>query len=223
MTASSLREAKKSRDIRTGMAERRRPNPADDIGVRSKYFDHHFKTTVHKIHEGDFCVLSKTDHVIMTTLGSCISVCMTDPVVKVGGRNHFLLFSDRSENGTNGYSMRYGNNAMETLFNEILKRGGIKERLIIKAFGAGNVLNINANIGAKNEAFLKKYIQDEEMKLDTCDLGGNMPRRVAFFPSTGKVFVKHLQRAGDRMIAKEEEHFRKKIEQQPVSGDIELF
>ncbi|PCI32056.1 MAG: chemotaxis protein CheD [Alphaproteobacteria bacterium] len=206
-----------------GFVERRGRDALADIPAGSTYYDHKFDTMVHKINEGGFCVLSRSEHVILTTLGSCISVCMFDPVIKVGGMNHFLLPEERHSERKNNFCMRYGNNAMEILLNEILKRGGQKDRIVLKAFGAGNVLSINANIGEKNQNFLKKYITDESMKLETCDLGGDLPRRVAFFPGTGKAFVKLLRRAGDRNIGRQEEKYRHKIESQHASGDIELF
>jgi len=208
---------------RSTFVERRVQDDMANITGGSNYYDTKFGTMVHKINEGGFCVLSRSDHLIMTTLGSCISVCMYDPVIKIGGMNHFLLPEERNAEKKNSFSMRYGNNAMEILLNEILKRGGQKARLVLKAFGAGNVLSMKADIGVKNQIFLKQYIIDEGMKLETCDLGGNFPRRVAFYPATGKVLVKLLRRASDRKIGMEEETFRKKIGKQHISGDIELF
>ena len=222
LTRPRVREKASQRE-NPDFVERRKQDLMADIPAGSTYYDHKFDTTVHKINEGGFCVLSRSEHVIMTTLGSCISVCMFDPVIKVGGMNHFLLPEERHSERKNNFCMRYGNNAMEKLLNEILKRGGQKDRIMLKAFGAGNVLSINANIGEKNQDFLKKYISDEGMRLETCDLGGDLPRRVAFFPATGKAFVKLLRRAGDCNIGRQEEVYRRKVETQQASGDIELF
>lgn len=223
MKTSSRRKTKVKPRDELPFGERRKKSAIDDIKDRSNYYDHQFDTMVHKIHQGGFCVLSQSDHVIMTTLGSCIAVCMYDPVVRVGGMNHFLLPEEKGVERKNSYCMRYGNNAMETLINEIMKRGGMKDRLIIKAFGAGNVLTIKANIGEKNQSFLEHYIANEKLELETSDLGGDYPRQVAFFPETGKALVKVLCRSGDRIIVQEEENFRKKIEDKPIDGDIELF
>ncbi|MBL4894689.1 MAG: hypothetical protein JKY59_07470 [Emcibacter sp.] len=223
MTAVSNLKTKARRKEYANSAERRQRNNLADIPAGTSYYDVKFGTMVHKINEGGFCVLSRTDHLIMTTLGSCISVCMFDPVLKVGGMNHFLLPQEHGNDPVNSFNLRYGNNAMETLLNEILKRGGQKSRLVLKAFGAGNVLNISANIGAKNQAFLTQYIADEGMTLDICDLGGKLPRGVIFYPATGKAFVKLLHRSSDGKIGRQEEKFRQKIEKQHVSGAIELF
>lgn len=220
MTPASYKTREKDQ---SKFIDRRRRDVVADIPAGTNYYDHNFDTMVHKINEGGFCVLSRSEHVIITTLGSCISVCMYDPVVKVGGMNHFLLPEEQNIDRKDNFSLRYGNNAMEMLLNEILKRGGQKSRLTVKAFGAGNVLSINANIGEKNQDFLKYYIRDEGLKIETCDLGGDFPRRVAFFPATGKAFVKLLRRAGDRKIGAQEEKYRKQIEKQHISGDIEIF
>ena len=124
MKTSSRRKTKVKPREELPFGERRKKSAIDDIKGRSNYYDHQFDTMVHKIHQGGFCVLSQSDHVIMTTLGSCIAVCMYDPVVRVGGMNHFLLPEEKGVERKNSYCMRYGNNAMEILINEIMKRGG---------------------------------------------------------------------------------------------------
>jgi len=203
--------------------DRRRHDAIVDIAAGTNYYDATYGTMVHKINEGGFCVLSRSDHLIMTTLGSCISVCMFDPVVKVGGMNHFLLPAKRGPELGNSRSMRYGINAMEMLFNEVTKRGGKKSRLVIKAFGAGRVLNISNDIGARNQFFLKQYMTNEGMSLAAHDLGGDFPRGVIFYPATGKAFVKLMRRASDAKIGQQEEKFRKRINKEFDFGDVKLF
>lgn len=222
MPLSSLRSTEISPSERMRQ-DRRKSSQFENIPAGSCFFDPKFEAMAHKINEGDYCVLRGSDDLIMTTLGSCISVCIYDLEAKVGGMNHFLLPEGRDGNEENNFCMRYGNNAMEILINEILKRGGMKDRLILKAFGAGNVLKIKADIGPKNIRFLDQYVKAEGLKLATRDLGGDLPRRVAFFPATGKAYVKLLRRASDMNIAKKETNFRKRIGQQQHAGEIELF
>ncbi len=222
MRDSSLELLKNGRN-RQFPVDRRQNEALIDIPAGTNYYDSHYDTMVHKINEGGFCVLSRSSHIIMTTLGSCISVCMHDPEARVGGMNHFLLPECRGAGSGNNLSMRYGINAMETLFNEIIKRGGKKSRLVVKAFGAGKVINITNDIGARNQLFLKQYIADEGLKLATQDLGGNFPRGVIFYPSTGKAFVRILRRASDVRIGEQEERFRKQISDEFSASDIKLF
>ena len=42
------------------------------------------------IHIGD-CYVSTEPAVIYTVLGSCVAVCLFDPVRRIGGMNHILL------------------------------------------------------------------------------------------------------------------------------------
>ena len=71
-----------------------------------------------------------------TLLGSCVAVCMYDPVLRAGGMNHILLPKCR----VGDKSPRCGIHAMELLINELMKLGGDRRRFIAKAFGGGNVL-----------------------------------------------------------------------------------
>ncbi len=208
---------------RPGLKDRRRRIETVEAKVGSTYFNQHFNATVHQINQGGYCVLAQSEDMIMTTLGSCISVCVYDPLIRVGGMNHFLLPENKGAETKNDFSMRYGNNAMEYLINNILRCGGQRERLVLKAFGAGNVLKIKADIGAKNIEFLHQYVKAENLYLETCDLGGNYPRRVAFCPSTGKVFVRILRRTSDLNIVAQETKFRNRIEQETLGGEVELF
>ena len=55
---------------------------------------------------------------ITTVLGSCVSTCLWDPLLRVGGMNHFMLPGDPSAAGSPwGVSARFGVYAMELLIN----------------------------------------------------------------------------------------------------------
>ncbi|MGV8776346.1 chemoreceptor glutamine deamidase CheD, partial [Pseudomonas aeruginosa] len=91
---------------------------------------------------------SGEDLVIVTVLGSCVSVCLRDPLNGIAGMNHFML----PERGLGGDpaspSARYGSHAMELLINRMLALGASRERLQAKVFGGGSVLRqISAAIG----------------------------------------------------------------------------
>ena len=86
----------------------------------------HERWTV-KILPGEYYV-TRSDEAITTVLGSCISACIRDPVLRVGGMNHFMLPEDNSAarhvSTPVGLSTRYGSHAMESLINDLLKLGG---------------------------------------------------------------------------------------------------
>ncbi len=190
-----------------------------------RYYDEKRGLTVVKIYSGDFYVTNKPNEVIMTILGSCVAACIRDPALGIGGMNHFLLPKAQDEVARDAsYAARYGAYAMEELINGILRLGGRKDRLEVKVFGGGNVINNSAMIGDKNVQFVLQFLKDEGLKVAGSDLGGAHARRINYYPDTGKVMLRRLTRETDEaLIKKQEAQFSKTIVQKPVEGDIELF
>ncbi len=174
-----------------------------------------------KIFSGDWYV-TKQHEMLATILGSCVAACIRDPIARVGGMNHFLLPGDENATGLSD-AARYGVFAMESLINGILKAGGRKDRLEIKVFGGGNVIKSSARIGSKNAAFIRHFLNKEGFTLTSQDLEGNHPRRVHYYPQTGKVLVRALKRREDMVVVQEEDRYTRSISAKPVEGNIELF
>ena len=160
---------------------------------------------------------------LATILGSCVSACIRDPILRIGGMNHFLLPGDEKVVTKLSDANRYGVFAMESLINAILKAGGRKERLEIKIFGGGNVTSNSAKIGSKNAAFIRGFLSQEGLKILAEDLEGDLPRRIHYFPDTGEVFMRKLRRKEDMIVVEEEARYSKQISVVPVEGDIDLF
>lgn len=180
-----------------------------------------------RIQPGEYAVTGD-DETLVTVLGSCISACIRDPVAKVGGMNHFMLpedggGGDRWLDPKVGLATRYGSHAMERLINELLKRGGRRERFEIKLFGGGKILISQTDVGTRNIAFIHEFLDKEGLKAVAEDLGGNTPRMLAYFPRTGKARVKHMPPLESRVIAENERAYMTKIGTEDQSGEVELF
>lgn len=190
-----------------------------------RYFDAKENIHVVKIFSGDWYVSTEGNEMIATILGSCISACIRDPIAKVGGMNHFLLPGDeKTEIGHADAAARYGVFAMETLINAIMKAGGNKSRFEVKVFGGGNVLSNSARIGSKNAAFIREFLRKEGYRIVSEDLEGDLPRRLHYYPDTGKVMLRHLRRREDFAVVEEEDKYKKSITVEPAAtGDVELF
>ncbi len=177
-----------------------------------------------KVSPGEHYVTAARDKMIMTVLGSCVAACIRDPVVHVGGLNHFML--PASENGSWGgvnKSLRYGNFAMERLINDILVRGGERRRLEIKVFGGANVLKIETAIGRHNAEFVEDYLAAEGLPIAASHLYGQNPRRIHYYPFTGEVQMLELRRQSDLDVVDIEGHYGEALRRDPVCGSIELF
>ena len=175
-----------------------------------------------KIHSGDCYVTAEPNEVLVTILGSCIAVCVRDPVAQVGGMNHFLLPGDEKGTGLTSAGARYGVNAMEQLINAVLKAGGRKDRLEIKVFGGGNVIRTSSPIGTKNAVFIREFLFREGFRITAQDLEGELPRRIHYYPTTGKVMLRKLRRREDLLVAEEEKRTQMQLKQ-TIEGDIDLF
>jgi len=120
-------------------------------------------------------------------------------------------------------SSRFGNFAMEKLINELLKAGCSRNSLEIKVFGGGNVTETNNAVGTDNAEFVLRYLEAEGLACAAQDLGGVLPRRIHYYPSTGRVVRRLLGTSESTAIRREESDYRSRLREQKTSGDIELF
>jgi len=133
----------------------------------------------------------ETERPISTLLGSCVAVCLYDPVFKLGGMNHFLLPSKRAGATDDTDVVLAGDFAMEVLVNAMLARGARKERLVAKAFGGGNIVSsIRMAIGDRNAEFATEWLAREGIPLTASDFGGPWSRKVICVPNPGEAFCR---------------------------------
>ena len=195
-----------------------------EFGHIRRMQDTRFPYEVAVILPGEYFV-SQEPKVVYTVLGSCISVCLRDPMINVGGMNHFMLAAPASNSALDRWaeSGRYGSFAMELLINGIVKYGGKKERLEAKVFGGGKIYDSTNNIGAKNAGWALDYLENEGVPLLKADVGDLCPRKVYFFTDSGKVLMKKLDRLASKTIEDEEKQYQAKLEEVPVQSDVTLF
>mgnify|MGYP006116297649 FL=1 len=165
------------------------PKPLPGFENVNRYWDRQQNVAAAKILPGEFYV-SVQGEMISTVLGSCISACIRDTKIGVGGMNHFMLPESADgqgsweQNAKNGASSRYGNWAMEFLINEILKQGGRKQNMEVKLFGGGQILANMTDVGKRNIEFAIQYLEQEGLKVIAKNVGGPFPRKVLYFPDT---------------------------------------
>lgn len=210
----------------------RAPNSRQGQPVREHFnhiqrrFDARVNAVVATLHPGDYYVTDGGE-LIGTVLGSCVSACIRDNRLKIGGMNHFMLPIDQSE-GTSAWgntasaATRFGNVAMERLINEIMKSGGRRSDMEVKLVGGGKVLDAMTDVGARNIQFVRDYVRAEGFRIVGEDLGDVYPRKVLYDPVTGSARVKRLART-DRNLVADETRYMRDIDRAPVGGDIELF
>lgn len=189
------------------------------------YYDRYFSRQAVKILPGEYFATAG-DKLIVTVLGSCVSVCLRDSRNGICGMNHFLLPGDtQPAEGFLSESGRYGVHAMDLLINHLLKLGANRSHLQAKVFGGGNVMKgaVSNPVGQRNASFVLDYLQQESIPLLAQDLLGECARKVYFFADSGKVLVKKLKDLHNSTILDRESEYRMRVKYTPPSGDVELF
>ena len=184
------------------------------------YRDHHFNIDTVKVLPGEYYVTTD-DLMIMTVLGSCIAACIWDPKVRVGGMNHFML-----PEGAGDTSGRYGSYAMELLINEMIKLGARRESMQAKVFGGGQVMHsfTTMNVGERNTAFVLDYLQTERISIISKDVLDIHPRKVCYFPATGKAMVKRLAHSHPETLETQERKGNAAVVAKTTAGgSVDLF
>ena len=195
----------------------------DEHLATNRYYDRNFQVDASKILPGEYFV-TEAGMLLVTVLGSCVAACIRDADSGIGGMNHFML-SDDGGRETVGGSARYGTYAMEVLINHLLKMGARRNRLEAKVFGGGAVLAslASSNVGAKNAEFVLEYLKTEKIPVVAKDLLDSYPRKVYYFPHTGKVLVKKLHRVHNETLFSRERDYKDRLAGSKVEGDVELF
>ncbi|HTT99082.1 MAG TPA: hypothetical protein VMF58_13610 [Rhizomicrobium sp.] len=136
-----------------------------------------------QITQGENHVTAEPQEVLSTVLGSCIAACIRDRDRGIGGMNHFLL-PDGGKDAKD--AQRFGVNAMELLINALLKKGAARSSLEAKLFGGANVLAGLSDVGSRNARFARQFLADEGIPLVGGDTGGTSPRRIKYWPVSGR-------------------------------------
>jgi chemotaxis protein CheD len=146
-------------------------------------------------------------------------------VFGIGGMNHFML-PIKSEHASDDWmdsATRYGSYAMEHLINDILKNGGNRKNLEVKLTGGGRIMRNMSDVGARNIEFVLEYLQTENIDVLVQDLGDIYPRKVMYYPATGRLRVKRLRSMHNETLIQREQAYQHELDVQPDSGGIELF
>ncbi len=160
---------------------------------------------------------------IRTLLGSCISVCLYDPVRHIGGMNHFMLPRAAASSDV-GDALRFGVHSMDTLIGAMTKLGGDRRRFVAKVFGGAHVLDIEtsaATVPQQNIAFIRRFLEEEAITTVAEDLGGFHPRHVRFFTASGRAFMKSV--TGARLHHRIVRDERQRTTVRVTPGDVTLF
>ena len=133
-------------------------------------------------------------HQVTTILGTCVAVCIWDPINKIGGINHYML---PFWNGDGLASPKYGNIAIEKLVQKMISMGSSPDYLQAKIFGGkgggGDQPSSVYMIGERNITVAKEMLKEYGIPIVSQSTGGDFGRKLMFFTNTGEVLMKYLK------------------------------
>jgi chemotaxis protein CheD len=148
--------------------------------------------------------------VLQTLLGSCVAVCLYDPISHIGGMNHILLPGSCATCP----GARFGEQAMERLIDQLLRIGAAPKALVAKAFGGANVLPCfqSPTIGEENVRFVRQFLAARGLPLVAQRLGGDHAVQLNFSTDTGKASVRAVDGSRLPAISSAEESYAHSVD-----------
>ncbi len=149
----------------------------------------------HFLHAGQVHI-SQTGQSIVTILGSCVAVCLWDPIRAIGGATHYLL---PSWDGRGAASPRYGDVAISALLQKLTEAGAQKDQLRAKVFGGGCLFDFmrgqdsgKDHLGKRNVQMALETLTKQHIPVVSVEVGVDKGQRIVFHTDSGESSVKTL-------------------------------
>lgn len=134
------------------------------------------------------------DNLITYALGSCVGICLHDPLKQIGGLAHILLPEAFADSGSKDV-YKFANTAIKELVRDMEKQGCARLHLAAKIAGGANMfITSGMSIGERNVEVVKRELKRLNIRLLAEDTGANYGRTVEFSPFNGKMIVKTVGR-----------------------------
>ena len=139
--------------------------------------------------------VSGGDHMISTVLGSCVSVCIYSPTKNIGGMNHYALARGSGEMNEVVRPYHYGEDAIPALVDEIVRQTSDRASTFLAkvAGGASGLTGTSGKVGQHNIEIAESVLQKYGIQIVGQHVGGNLGRKVIFYPSSGRLLVSLLE------------------------------
>lgn len=160
-----------------------------------KMSDIAMEENTHYLHPGNLFVHT-SPHIVTTILGSCVAVCLWDPINKFGGINHYML---PLWNGEGLPVPRFGNVAIKKLIEKMEQLGSNKKHLKAKVFGGATIHETSSgllNVGSRNIVIAEDILAEERIPIISSDMGGVRGRRLLFNTGTGSAKMRYIKKSG---------------------------
>ena len=144
----------------------------------------------------DLQLLQTEGTLITYALGSCIGVCLYDPVLKLGGLLHIMLPLNMEAGRKN--PLKYADTGMAEMLRQMEAKGANRARLVAKIAGGAKMFEVSGgalgNIGQRNIESIRIQLKKHGIRLLNEDVGGSVARTMLMDVATGTVSIRSYGR-----------------------------
>lgn len=144
----------------------------------------------------DLQLLQNEGTLITYALGSCIGVCLYDPVLKLGGLLHIMLPLNMEAGRKN--PLKYADTGMAEMLRQMEAKGANRARLVAKIAGGAKMFEVSGgalgNIGQRNIESIRIQLKKHGIRLLNEDVGGTVARTMLMDVATGTVSIRSYGR-----------------------------
>lgn len=143
---------------------------------------------------GEMAVSNEVDDVIVThALGSCIAVCIFDPVVSVAAMLHFLLPDSRiNADRARVQPAAFADTGIPLLFQTAYQYGLDKKRAVVKLAGGAETTDrtgVSFETGRRNALAARNLLWRNGVLIRAQDVGGATARTVHLSVQDGRLQI----------------------------------
>lgn len=156
-------------------------------------------TNITEIPMGGLALTSDEKTVLQTFVGSCVAICIYDPITKIAGMAHVMLPKNNSQNPKPEPEGKFADVAFRTLLERMIARGANPSRLKAKMAGGANIFNNEGkattfNIGNRNVDTIKSMLAENKIQLVAEDVGSKHGRWVIFDAATSEMKIREREK-----------------------------
>jgi len=148
------------------------------------------------INQGE-CHFSRQPELVITILGSCLSIIMYSIEYKLSSLSHCLLPNRSINNEKDDNDFRYVDTSIKRMLGAFDKYNIPRDKISIKIFGGAeqlsNEIKKTPPVGKQNIITALKMFDDEGLNVISMDVGGNKGRKIYFSSHTGEVLLSRLE------------------------------
>lgn len=129
---------------------------------------------------------------ITYALGSCIGICLYDPILHLASLTHIMLPLNMEAGRENAF--KYADSGIREALSQMTSKGASKTRMIAKIAGGAKMFELSGgnigNIGQRNIDSVRMMLKRENIRLSGEDVGGTTARTMVFDVATGQVLIR---------------------------------